>query len=728
MTKEQVDGSQTWTMNGENIDYSPLNCPAEWVELLDPDYLCLPKNTESGTAAGLGLFGPGFPTTISDPGFFPLGGNTSDFVSVPFWCGNADTSAPTMCGGLCSNTDIGGFTCAAQEDSPAGLERAANDPFGSPPICETFIDDCTYSNDNTFPTEGHTCSKKDSERQWLDCGIPCPAPFAHDSATGFAVVVFLFMACTTGAGFYTYKFVKGQAADKYFVAGRTLSLPIVTITLASQSFDASAALGNVELGYKYHWWDGAALPIGLGLSLILNGLFLAKHINTIGAEEGMITLPDLFRIRYGKMAEVLASIVTLISFLFLLAGNLVGAGKILGFLVGVDSPIMGIWIATILIWLYTIAGGLFSVAYTDVGQAIVGWSGFLIGTIWILTNMPTHPIVSPAYPVGDKGMFWSQMTDGDALDPIPNAIVMNWATIFVLGFGNLMALDFQARVMAAKTPNTAVYGNIAAGLITWAIGIPFAYVSGVARALYGPSSPHAEFAVNTCSKDITVVGCYDFLDNCNARPINPPTCGEWKPDPKAILKLLTCTDEKCHEFVNWGTEEFAGLPAGEIGNFPMSAFIGCWILVGIVAASMSTGDGAILAMGTVWSHNILRKVKAVLPDGTDDATLLKAARISSLFFAALAGMIASTKPNKTGYFLIVAFDCVLAGGVVPLFASIYWKPDPEKKKGCTPFAAAMALFIGSILRGADERRVLLQLQTLNAAGCARRHLRGDDAH
>ena len=106
MTKEQVDGSQTWTMNGENIDYSPLNCPAEWVELLDPDYLCLPKNTESGTAAGLGLFGPGFPTTISDPGFFPLGGNTSDFVSVPFWCGNADTSAPTMCGGLCSRGKV----------------------------------------------------------------------------------------------------------------------------------------------------------------------------------------------------------------------------------------------------------------------------------------------------------------------------------------------------------------------------------------------------------------------------------------------------------------------------------------------------------------------------------------------------------------------------------------------------------------------------------------------
>ena len=59
MTKEHVD-DQTWSMNGENQDYSLLNCPAEWVELLDPDYLCLPKNTESGTAAGLGLFGAAF--------------------------------------------------------------------------------------------------------------------------------------------------------------------------------------------------------------------------------------------------------------------------------------------------------------------------------------------------------------------------------------------------------------------------------------------------------------------------------------------------------------------------------------------------------------------------------------------------------------------------------------------------------------------------------------------
>lgn len=66
--------------------------------------------------------------------------------------------------------------------------------------------------------------------------------------------------------------VSGKSAN-YFVAGRYLSLPIVIATLGSQSLDSNAALGNLDLGYNYHWWDGAVLPIGLGLSLVLNSIF-----------------------------------------------------------------------------------------------------------------------------------------------------------------------------------------------------------------------------------------------------------------------------------------------------------------------------------------------------------------------------------------------------------------------------------------------------------------------
>jgi uncharacterized YccA/Bax inhibitor family protein len=63
----------------------------------------------------------------------------------------------------------------------------------------------------------------------------------------------------------------------------------------------------------------------------------------------------------------------------------------------------------------------------------------------------------------------------------PNAIFWNWATIFILAFGNLSALDFQARCMAAKTPSIATWGCIIGGLVTFVIGIPFASLGAITR-------------------------------------------------------------------------------------------------------------------------------------------------------------------------------------------------------------------------------------------------------
>jgi Na+/proline symporter len=111
------------------------------------------------------------------------------------------------------------------------------------------------------------------------------------------------------------------------------------------------------------------LPIGLGLSLILNGIFLARHIN---AERNVLTLPDVFAKRYGKIVEVLISIASIISFMMLLAGNLVGMGVILAYVWGMSVE-SGIWTTFCIVWAYTVSGGLFSVAYTDVVQGLMGW-------------------------------------------------------------------------------------------------------------------------------------------------------------------------------------------------------------------------------------------------------------------------------------------------------------------------------------------------------------------
>lgn len=254
-----------------------------------------------------------------------------------------------------------------------------------------------------------------------------------------------------------------------------------------------------------------------------------------------------------------------------------------------------------------------------------------------------------AYPFGDKPIFSNQLTDPYALTPFPNAIFWDWATIFILAFGNLGALDFQARCMAARCPKTATVGCFIAGLSTFLIGVPVSYLGAIIRYYYGPDSMYAEFEADTCSE---ILGL--------------PTCGMWMPDAQATVKYLT------HE---------------------APSFLGGWFLIGIVAASMSTADGAILAMGTVFSHNVIRNIGGTFV--TKD-NLLMVARISTIPFTLAAILIAayyesSHSAGATGYLLIVAFDVVLATVVAPLFGCFYVK-DPS------PCAAFFAIIFGALTR------------------------------
>jgi Na+/proline symporter len=170
--------------------------------------------------------------------------------------------------------------------------------------------------------------------------------------------------------------VHGEA-ENYFVAGHSLPLWIVAMTLGAQSVDSNSLLGNVDLSYKFSYYDGVVIPIGLGLSLVLNAIFLARYIN----REEALTLPDVLSRRYGKSVEFLVSIVTITSFLMLLAGNLVGMGVITAYLWGISES-SGIWLAAGIVWAYTVSGGLFSVAYTDVVQGLMGWSGVIVFAYW----------------------------------------------------------------------------------------------------------------------------------------------------------------------------------------------------------------------------------------------------------------------------------------------------------------------------------------------------------
>jgi Na+/proline symporter len=194
-------------------------------------------------------------------------------------------------------------------------------------------------------------------------------------------------------GAATYLLVRGQSVN-FFVAGRSLPLWVVAVTLGAQAVDSNALLGNVDLSYRNSYWDGAVLPLGLGLSLILNGLFLAHHINM----DEVLTLPDVFAKRYGRVVEVLVSLATVCSFIMLLAGNLLGFGVVTSYLWNI-SETAAIWMAAVIIWMYTVGGGLYSVTYTDVCQAVLGWSGCVVFAFYMIANEhPSAPAASIGFP------------------------------------------------------------------------------------------------------------------------------------------------------------------------------------------------------------------------------------------------------------------------------------------------------------------------------------------
>jgi len=148
----------------------------------------------------------------------------------------------------------------------------------------------------------------------------------------------------------------------------------------------------------------------------------------------------------------------------------------------------------------------------------------------------------------------------------------------------------------------------------------------------------------------------------------------WVPDPNAFIQLLT------HE---------------------APPFLGAWCLIGVVAASMSTCDGAILAMGTVFSHNVVRNFGSFFPcigdkDLVSTSNLLMVARIMSIPFTIISTLVAAYyrsthSAGATGYLLIVAFDVVFASVVVPLFGCFYTKKP-------SPLAALLSILSGIIVR------------------------------
>ncbi len=445
---------------------------------------------------------------------------------------------------------------------------------------------------------------------------------------GYQIGLIILVGFYVLVGISMYFLVRGSGR-RFIIAGKRLPLFLIGTMLFAQALDANATLGNAGGVYSFGFWGGFMFPLGLALCLVVVAIWYAKPLNRMN----LITLADFYFRRFGRHVEVPVGLLMSFSFCILVAGNLAGAAWIIHMVFGMEY-FPALLIMSVLLLAYTFSGGLFSCAATDIVQLYPALLAFVGGALWIFFSIGG----------GDWGYFAAAIPAGYAdlsgLYSIENGALLNWAGILALGIGDVVALDFMERVFAAKNPETARRGCF--------YGAGFTLILGLAASFIG-------------------LMAFQFLPEID--------------DPRSVIVLAATS---------------------------MPLVIGLFVMAGVIGAGLSTANGGALAVSAVFGRNILHRnilrplhrrraeklgvsVEELAVDWhVLDRRLLWWARLWLIPVMAFSVWLAYVKPEP-GMMLVLAFDVVFAGCLVPLTLGIYWKK-------ANAYGALSAVVIGSVLR------------------------------
>ncbi|KAG5261826.1 hypothetical protein AALO_G00288960 [Alosa alosa] len=175
-------------------------------------------------------------------------------------------------------------------------------------------------------------------------------------------------------------------SETIMVGGRDIGLFVGGFTMTATWVGGGYINGTAEYVYLPDYglaW--AQAPFGYALSLVVGGLFFAKPMRS----RGYVTMLDPFQQIYGKRMGGLLFIPALMGEIFWSAAILSALGATLSVIMDMNIN-MSVVISALIAIFYTLVGGLYSVAYTDVVQLFCIFVG-----LWIsVPSALAHPAVS----------------------------------------------------------------------------------------------------------------------------------------------------------------------------------------------------------------------------------------------------------------------------------------------------------------------------------------------
>ena len=297
--------------------------------------------------------------------------------------------------------------------------------------------------------------------------------------------VALYMLGMLGVGYYASR--KSHTVADFLVAGRGLSLPLCSMTVMATWFGGAMMLGGAGAAFDDGMLGVIADPWGGALALILVAMFFARVFRRLK----LVTVTDFMEQRFGRVAGIGITITTIFSNVMWVAGMLVAFGTIFEVLTNIPVE-TGIIIGAIIVFAYTMLGGMWAVALTDFVQMTIIIVGLVILLIVVLVDVGGWGAIETRLPTGTFNMLPPENTSEQWLN-----YLRAWT---IIGLVDISAQTLFQRASAAKTERIAQQAFYIGGFGYLLFGMIPVFL-GIIGSITMPGIANSEFIIPELAKE-----------------------------------------------------------------------------------------------------------------------------------------------------------------------------------------------------------------------------------
>ena len=264
-----------------------------------------------------------------------------------------------------------------------------------------------------------------------------------------AFIVYLVVVLLIGL----WAFRRTKTVMDFWVMGQGMGPGLATWSLVANFVSSVSVIGFIGAVYVggYSLMTRTILGLMLGLSALYAVVGTVRRLN-------VLTFPDLVaRVTGFEVSRPLAGSVLLVSGWMYLIMQLVGAGLLVTAITGVPYEYM-VWVIGVVFIVYTVMGGLVSVAWTDLLQGVLMVFAVVVTTVFMFSDLGGLTSINESFAALDSA-FVHPTGEGAYT-------ILGISAIFLAFFGTILTeQDMLIRIAATKNVRTAKIHIAAAGVI-----------------------------------------------------------------------------------------------------------------------------------------------------------------------------------------------------------------------------------------------------------------------